>query len=205
MTLPPDNHNPHPSQLPPPGWYPDPAGAGFRWWDGGRWTDQAGGEQQTPTGSQPPPSATGADDGPSPNRRARGWSGRSKAIGLAVAIVLLVGGALVLSSGSGGDTYAECQREVQPTLTAMQGLGSHLDVGLVQADYAAEVGDVQATYDRLDAKHSPTACQPVLMALGEAMDAYARASSEWNECILAKKKGAQKKPCRNSGRTPTTR
>lgn len=23
----------------PPGWYPDPAGHGSRWWDGARWTD----------------------------------------------------------------------------------------------------------------------------------------------------------------------
>jgi len=28
-------------QLPPPGWYPDPAGsAGFRYWDGSAWSDQ---------------------------------------------------------------------------------------------------------------------------------------------------------------------
>jgi hypothetical protein len=27
------------SQLPPAGWYPDPQGAGLRWWDGGRWSD----------------------------------------------------------------------------------------------------------------------------------------------------------------------
>ncbi|MGH9277896.1 MAG: DUF2510 domain-containing protein [Acidimicrobiales bacterium] len=25
--------------LPPPGWYPDPGGGGWRWWDGVRWTD----------------------------------------------------------------------------------------------------------------------------------------------------------------------
>ena len=25
--------------VPAPGWYPDPAGGGLRWWDGTRWTD----------------------------------------------------------------------------------------------------------------------------------------------------------------------
>jgi hypothetical protein len=24
---------------PPPGWYPEPAGGGMRWWDGVQWTD----------------------------------------------------------------------------------------------------------------------------------------------------------------------
>jgi hypothetical protein len=58
-------------------------------------------------------------------------------------------------------------------------------MGMVQANYAAKVGDVQATYDRLNAKHAATTCQTVVRALGEAMDAYARASSQWNECILS--------------------
>ncbi len=37
----------------PPGWHPDPWGqAEFRWWDGGRWTDQT----QSSTPPPPPPS-----------------------------------------------------------------------------------------------------------------------------------------------------
>src|SRR3954453_3619907 len=168
MALTPDNNNP--SQLPPPGWYPDHAGAGLRGWDGERWTDQGRGEREAPTGSQPPPGAASADNGPSLNRGASGRSRRSKIIGLAAAIILLVGGVFVFSSGSDDDTFDRCHREVQPTLAAMQELGSHLDVGVVQADYAAEVGDVQATYDRLDSRHVSLACQPVILALGEALD-----------------------------------
>ena len=40
MTWPPA---PPPPSLPPPGWYPDPAGQSLhRWWDGVRWTEQTG-------------------------------------------------------------------------------------------------------------------------------------------------------------------
>jgi hypothetical protein len=95
----------------------------------------------------------------------------------------------LISSGLSGDAYVECRREVQPTLAAMQGLGSHLNVGMVQADYAAEVGDVQATIDRLDTQHAVASCQPVVLALREAMEAYASASSEWNECIFSEEEG----------------
>jgi len=44
-------------QMPPPGWYPDPAGPGRRYWDGGRWTEQT---QATP----PAPVAAGPVAGP---------------------------------------------------------------------------------------------------------------------------------------------
>ncbi|HEY0316884.1 MAG TPA: hypothetical protein VGC49_01175 [Solirubrobacterales bacterium] len=106
--------------------------------------------------------------------------------------IVLAGVAIVALATTGDDSqaaYAECRSEVQPVLVAMQGLGSHLDVGVVQSDYASEVGDVQATYDRLPAEHSAPACQPVVTALGEAMDAYAQASSEWNECIFSEEEG----------------
>jgi hypothetical protein len=183
MALTPDNDNPGPSQLPPPGWYPDPAGAGLRWWDGERWTEQVGGPPPT-AASQPPP---GVAPAASPSVQV-GDGGRFR-VGLAVLAVALVGGLIALiAAGSGDDAqaaFAECQRDSRPTFTAMQELGSHLDVGVRQADYAAEVGDVQATFDRLDARPVSPACQPIVTALGEAMDAYAQASSEWNDCIVS--------------------
>lgn len=186
MALTPDNDNPDPSQLPPPGWYPDPAGAGLRWWDGERWTEQVGGPPPTAE-SQPPPGAAPAATPPvQTGNGGRGWRFR---VGLAVLAVALVGGLVALiASGSGDDAraaFAECQHDSRPTFTAMQELGSHLDVGVVQADYAAEVGDVQATYDRLDSRPVSPACAPVVAALGEAMNSYAEASSEWNECIVS--------------------
>ncbi len=49
-----DNDNTAAPQLPAPGWYPDPAGAGQRWWDGERWTEQVGDPPLAPM-SQPDP------------------------------------------------------------------------------------------------------------------------------------------------------
>jgi len=180
MTPPPDHEDAAPQQLPPPGWYLDPAGAGQRWWDGERWTEQVG-PLPPARESEPPPGAA-------PAQSVGGGRGRQFRVGLAVLAVVLVGGLVALiASGSGEDAqaaYAECQRDSRQTFAAMQELGSHLDVGMVQADYATEVGDVQATYDRFDSRHVSLACQPVILALEEALDSYAEASSEWNECIV---------------------
>jgi hypothetical protein len=181
-----DNKSPAAPQLPAPGWYPDPAGAGQRWWDGQRWTEQVG-PLPPARESEPPPGAAPA--APPAQSVGGGGRGRRFRVGLAVLAVVLVGGLVALiTSGSNGDAqaaYSECQRDSRPTFAAMQELGSHLDVGVVQADYAAEVGDVQATYDRLDSRRVSPACAPVVAALGEAMDSYALASSEWNECIVS--------------------
>jgi hypothetical protein len=184
------DNDPAAPQLPAPGWYPDPAGAGQRWWDGQRWTEQVG----TPPPareSEPPPVAPAAP----PAQVVGGGRGQRLRVGTAILVVALVGGLVALiASGSGDDSqaaYAECQRDSRPTFAAMQELGSHLDVGVVQADYAAEVGDVQATYDRLNSPRVPPACAPVVGALGEAMDSYALASSEWNECIVSAEECAE--------------
>lgn len=186
-----DNDNPAAPQLPAPGWYPDPAGAGQRWWDGERWTEQVG-PLPPARESEPPPGAAPAAP---PAQSVGGGRGRRFRVGLAVLAVVLVGGLVALiASGSGDDaqaTYAECQRDTRPTFAAMGELGSHLNVGVVQADYAAEVGDVQATFDRLNSPRVPPACAPVVGALGEAMDSYALASSEWNECIVSAEECAE--------------
>lgn len=180
-----DNDNPAAPQLPAPGWYPDPAGAGQRWWDGQRWTEQVGPPPPARESEPPPGTAPVAP----PAQLIGGGRGRRFRVGLAVVGVALVGGIVALiATGSDGDAqaaFADCQRDSRPTFAAMQELGSHLDVGVVQADYAAEVGDVQATYDRLGSRHVAPACAPVVAALGEAMDSYAQASSEWNECIVS--------------------
>lgn len=180
-----DNDTPAPPQLPPPGWYADPARAGLRWWDGTAWTEQVGGPPPARE-SEPPPGAAPAAP---PAQLVGGGRGRRLRVVLTVLAVVLVGGLVALIASGSGDgaqaAYAECQRDSRPTFAAMQELGSHLDVGVVQTDYAAEVGDVQATYDRLDSRRVSPACAPVVGALGEAMDSYAQASSEWNECIVS--------------------
>jgi hypothetical protein len=106
--------------------------------------------------------------------------------GAAVAVLLAAGAALAFSMG-GGDSraaYENCRQQTQPVFASIADLRSHLDVGVVQSDYAREVGDANATYNRLVAANPETPCQPVTLTLGEAMDSYAEASSEWNECIV---------------------
>jgi len=178
-----------PPQPPPAGWYSDPEGIGLRWWDGRQWTQHVNIAAATAQ-SEPPPGSVPLGEGlPASGGGDLGSPRRSGILSSVVAVaVASIGIGIVILATSGSDsqaTYSECRRDVQPTLTAMQGLGSHLNVGVIESDYAAEVGDVQATYDRLTGKHPATACQPVVRALGEAMDAYAQASSEWNECIFS--------------------
>lgn len=179
-----------PPQSPPAGWYSDPEGSGLRWWDGTRWTEQVRDKPQ-PGASQPPPGAEtvsggqprepcSADSGGIGNRRRLFFGGA------VVAILLAAGAALAFSMG-GGDSraaYENCRRQTQPVFASIEDLRSHLDVGVVQSDYAHEVGDANATYHRFAASNPETPCQPVATALGEAMDSYAEASSEWNECIV---------------------
>src|ERR1700682_2359221 len=44
-----------PSSQTPPGWYPDPSGAGgLRFWDGSRWTDQYASPPVPPVAPLPP-------------------------------------------------------------------------------------------------------------------------------------------------------
>lgn len=175
-----------PPQPPSAGWYPDPEGSGLRWWDGTRWTEHVE-DRPPPSASQPPPGAEPLSGGQRGKPATSGTGGRRRLlIGGAVAAVLLAGAALAFSM-TGGDsraTYENCRQRTQPVFASIEDLRSHLDVGVVQSDYAREVGDANAAYRRLVGANPETPCQPVAIALGEAMDSYAEASSEWNECIV---------------------
>lgn len=158
-----------PPKPPPAGWYPDPDREGLRWWDGKGWTEHFSASSAAAPSAQRP---DGQDRRP---------SRRTRAVLLAVAVLAVLGGVAVARSLSSSDplaAYAECQRDVQPVFTGLQDLGSHLDVGLVQSDYTAEVGDVKATYDRLTERSPAASCQPVVQSLGEAITAYSEASGE---------------------------
>jgi hypothetical protein len=106
--------------------------------------------------------------------------------GAGLLIVLAIVAVVLLTSGgsSSSAAYSECRTEVQPVLAAMQDLGGHLEVGLNESEYSSRVGDLQATYNRLGSKQLDPACKAVALSLGQAMDTYANASSEWNECIV---------------------
>ena len=80
----------------PPGWYPDPNGDGFRWYDGAEWTEYVG--------AQPPAS-------PRAGRRGRK---RRIAIVLGAVLVVAAAAALVLVLGSGDDGDDE-KAEPEPT------------------------------------------------------------------------------------------
>jgi hypothetical protein len=101
---------------PQPGWYQDPSGPGYRWWDGTSWTDQThpGTEQQeaaapapavTPAAPAAPAASTAspAEEGAKPKKqKAKGGSASSwlnenpvpvllvLAVILAVVVVLFV-------------------------------------------------------------------------------------------------------------------
>ncbi|MBD8868695.1 Ltp family lipoprotein [Nocardioides sp. MJB4] len=75
---------------PPPGWYPDNAGDGQRYWDGGQWT-----EHTAPSGIEPPaggPSlASGTPGDPGAGTSQQNWFLRHKVLsGVSTFVLLLV-------------------------------------------------------------------------------------------------------------------
>ncbi len=100
-------------------------------------------------------------------------------------IVVVCAAVLLLTAGhgSGSKEVSEvCGHTIQPALSAVQGLGSHVDAGVNQADYGQEVGDANAAFERAQG-YSDSACKPVVTALGSAIQEYEAASTAWNECL----------------------
>lgn len=96
-----------PTDLPPPGWYPDPGGhAGSRWWDGSAWTAHVRAEGPS---DDPPPLPDDVLPGPRPGSS---WIGRA-----AVALLLVgLAATVVVGLGNDGDVDPEgpAVGEVQP-------------------------------------------------------------------------------------------
>jgi len=60
--------------MPPPGWYPDPAGQGSRYWDGGRWTEHTQASAPTPPVPAPLAGARGVPPPPRPGTGSGGYA-----------------------------------------------------------------------------------------------------------------------------------
>jgi hypothetical protein len=101
---------------------------------------------------------------------------------LLTALVLVVAGCGG-NADTGADAYAACALSLQPALDAIGALNSRLDVGLNQSEYANRVGDTKVVIDRLDRTKLTASCDKVASELAAAVDMYATASGEWNDCI----------------------
>src|ERR1700736_4880128 len=73
-----------------------------------------------------------------------------------------------------------CQSATASTFSALRDLNSRLDVGLNQGDYATQVGNVNVVLNQLPSRQLPSACQPVLAELSQAVDAYKSANDAWS-------------------------
>jgi Protein of unknown function (DUF2510) len=78
-----DYHPPVPEQLPPQGWYLDPWGMGWRWWNGVQWTEYL---EADPRATKSPPSAS-----PRSASSSRDWLGPAL-----VGVLVLIGVALIV-------------------------------------------------------------------------------------------------------------
>jgi hypothetical protein len=145
---------------------------------------------QSPAAPAEPPMSQESDDDSGVTVRL--WHLVAGGAALIAAVVIVV----VVASGGGDDSssdaYAECNRELRPVMSEIQSLGGHLDVGLNQADYSSQVGDLQAVYNGLEERHISSSCRPVVLGLGEAVETYAVASSEWGECIYNLEEGCER-------------
>jgi len=79
---------------------------------------------------------------------------------------------------------AECAAQTGDLVEALQELNSRLSVGLVQADYNKELGDIRVVYDRLPIEDlSPGCIRRVGIPAENAFNSYVQANNLWSDCI----------------------
>lgn len=79
---------------------------------------------------------------------------------------------------------AKCRQQTAALMKALEELDSRLSVGLVYQDYSTQVGDARVAYDRVPiGALGPDCLSKVAVHLEDAMNAYAKADSTWNDCI----------------------
>jgi hypothetical protein len=154
-----------PQQLPPPGWHPDPHGAGVRWWDGQRWTEHMA------ASPEPGPELPEPDPGPPEARRLLPW------IGAAAIVIAGAIGAFALSSGGGdsetaGGDCGQIAQSLAADLLVLEGTG--VPEGAAGGEGASSTA--QLDYEELSEESLDDRCGPAAKPLEVAVDEYLRAA-----------------------------
>jgi hypothetical protein len=82
-----------------------------------------------------------------------------------------------------GQVSAACKVALTPLYDELQELNSRLNVGLNLGDYGERVGDASVAYGQLEAASLDSACLDLGAKLEDALNAYIRANTTWNDCV----------------------
>jgi hypothetical protein len=77
----------------------------------------------------------------------------------------------------------KCNGQIGKWITALQALNSRLNVGLTNAAYTTELGDVSVLYGQIPFKAMSAACLTPGTEAEKAMNLYITASNAWSACI----------------------
>lgn len=109
----------------------------------------------------------------------------ARSIYVAVACAAAAAAAIAACAGDNSGSANDCRERTQPVMEAVQELNSRLDIGMNQDDYSSKVGDVKVAFDRVSSEEVSAECRKAISELGRAVEAYAEASAEWNDCITS--------------------
>lgn len=80
--------------------------------------------------------------------------------------------------------FSECKGQTGPFIRALGDLDSRLGVGMNFSEYGAAVGDARVSYDKIRFQRlDPVCTSQVGVPAEDALNAYMRAYTTWNDCI----------------------